>query len=152
MAHEMASVSSSSSSQMPMSSMVNAFYFSTSTALFSTAWTPRGKGTYAGTCIFLIILATLFRGLAAGKHVLEHRWLDQELNRRYVVVRGKPSEAERITSDSESKTATLITERGVEEDVKVVRKTRRTITPWRLSVDVPRAVYATLMAGVGYLL
>ncbi|KAI4184737.1 MAG: hypothetical protein L6R41_004532 [Letrouitia leprolyta] len=137
---------------MPMSSMVSAFYTSTSTTLFFSSWTPESTGAYAGTCIFLILLAAIFRGLAAGKHALEHRWLDEELNRRYVAVRGKPTEAERINSDSGSKNATLITERGVEEHVKVVRKARRTITPWRLSVDVPRAAYATLMAGVGYLL
>lgn len=154
MSHDMSSMSSSSgsSSKMPMSSMTSAFFSSTSTSLYSSAWTPGSTGAYAGTCIFLIFLAAIFRGLAAGKHVLEHRWLDQELNRRYVMVRGKPTEAERISSDSESKNATLITERGVEEHVKVVRKTRRTITPWRLSVDLPRAAYGTLMAGVGYLL
>ncbi|KAL8938541.1 MAG: hypothetical protein Q9216_003845 [Gyalolechia sp. 2 TL-2023] len=132
--------------------MVSTFFSSTSTTLFSSAWTPRTTGAYAGTCLFLILLGAVFRGLAAGKHALEHRWLDQELNRRYVAVRGKPTEAERISLDSESKNATLITERGVEERVKVVRKARRTITPWRLSVDLPRAAYATLIAGVGYLL
>ncbi|KAL9031450.1 MAG: hypothetical protein Q9196_000511 [Gyalolechia fulgens] len=143
---------SSMSSKMPMSSMVSTFFTSTSTALFSSAWTPGSTGAYAGTCLFLILLAAVFRGLAAGKHTLEHRWLDHELNRRYVTVRGIPTEAERISLDSESKNATLITERGVEEHVKVVRMARRTITPWRLSVDLPRAAYATLMAGVGYLL
>lgn len=132
--------------------MISAFYSSTSTPLFFASWTPKSTGAYAGTCIFLIFLAALFRGLAAGKHVLEHRWLDHELNRRYVAVRGTPTEAERISLDSDSKAATLITERGVEEHVKVVRKTRRSITPWRLSVDLPRALYGTLMAAVGYLL
>ncbi|KAL8697302.1 MAG: hypothetical protein Q9201_007192 [Fulgogasparrea decipioides] len=144
--------SSHSSSGMSMSSMSMGFFISTSTTLFSSAWTPGSTGAYAGTCIFLIMLAVLFRGLAAGKHILEHRWLDQELDRRYVVVRGTPTEAERISSDTDSKNATLVSERGVEEHVKVVRKTRRTITPWRFSVDLPRAAYATLMAGVGYLL
>lgn len=141
-----------SSNMMFQSSMIMAFFTSTSTTLFSSAWTPGSTGAYAGTCIFLIFLAAFFRGLAAGKHVLEHRWLDQELNRRYVVVRGIPTEAERISSDTDGKNATLISERGVEEHVKVVRKSRRTITPWRFSVDLPRAAYATLMAGVGYLL
>ncbi|KAL8724770.1 MAG: hypothetical protein Q9181_006682 [Wetmoreana brouardii] len=140
------------SSTMSMSSMSMGLFTSTSTTLFSSAWTPGSTGAYAGTCIFIIILAALFRGLAAGKHVLEHRWLDQELNRRYVVVRGTPTEAEQINSDTDNKNATLISERGVEEHVKVVRKARRSITPWRFSVDLPRAAYATLMAGVGYLL
>lgn len=132
--------------------MMSAFYASTSTPLFSAAWTPENTGTYAGTCIFLILFAAFFRGLAAGKHVLEHRWLDQELNRRYVTVRGTRTEAERMSLDGDSKHATLITERGVEEHVKVVRRSQRSITPWRFSVDLPRALYATLMAAVGYLL
>jgi copper transporter 1 len=29
------------------------------------AWTPRNVGEYAGTCIFLIIFATIFRALLA---------------------------------------------------------------------------------------
>ncbi|KAL8770584.1 MAG: hypothetical protein Q9194_005128 [Teloschistes cf. exilis] len=90
--------------------------------------------------------------LAAGKYFLERRWLDQELNRRYVAVRGIPTEAERIDSDMDSKDVSLISERGVEERVRVVRNIRRTIPPWRLTVDLPRAAYATVMAGVGYLL
>lgn len=128
------------------------FFSSFTTSLFSTNWTPGGTGAYAGSCIFLILLAALFRVLAAGKHFLEHRWLDQSLHRRYVTVRGMPTEGERITSDVDSKDAVLISERGAEERVKVVRKAHRPVTPWRFSVDLPRAAYATLMAAVGYLL
>lgn len=107
---------------------------------------------YAGTCIFLIVLAALFRGLIAGKHLLEHYWLDNELSRRYISVRGIPSEAERISADDAGKTGTLVTERGVEEHVRVVRRRRKGVAPWRLSVDLPRAAYVTVMGGVGYLL
>ncbi|KAL8839642.1 MAG: hypothetical protein Q9170_001648 [Blastenia crenularia] len=137
---------------MPMSGMTSAFYSSSTTSLFFIGWTPESTGAYAGTCIFLIFLATSFRVLAAGKYMLEQRWLDRDLDRRYVTVRGKPREAEQIRSASESTTASLISERGVEEHVKVVRKIRRSVTPWRLSVDLPRAAYSTLIAGVGYLL
>ncbi|KAL8953032.1 MAG: hypothetical protein Q9222_001082 [Ikaeria aurantiellina] len=143
---------SHSMSAMGMSTMNMAFFTSTSTTLFSLAWWPRSTGAYTGTCIFLISLAALFRGLAAGKQILERRWLDQELNRRYIRVRGIPTEAERIDVDPLSKQVTLITERGVEEHVQVVRKIRRAVTPWRHTVDLPRAAYATLTAGIGYLL
>ena len=115
-------------------------------------WVPTSTGPYAGTCIFLIILATAFRCLLAGKHILEHRWMDKELNRRYVVVQGVPQEAERIEADKESKKGFLVTERGVEEHVKVVRRHTRTVVPWRFTVDLPRAAYVTVMGGVGYLL
>jgi len=54
-----------SMSTMPMSSMTMTFFTSTSTPLFSLAWHPSTPGQYAGTCIFLIILAALFRGLVA---------------------------------------------------------------------------------------
>ena len=115
-------------------------------------WVPGNTGSYAGTCIFLIMLAIAFRCLFAGKHLLEHRWMDKELNRRYVAVRGIPKEVERIEADNEGKRALLVTGRGVEEHVKVVKRHTRTVMPWRLSVDLPRAVYVTIMVGVGYLL
>lgn len=134
------------------SSHSSIFLSSTSTPLYSIAWTPASTGSYAGTCLFLIILAVLFRGLQAGKNILEHRWLDTELNRRYISVRGKPTESERIDSDSNAKTGTLVTERGIEEHVKVVRRKRHGVGPWRFSVDLPRAAYVTVMVGVAYLL
>jgi hypothetical protein len=88
----------------------------------------------------------------AGKHILEHRWLDQQLNRRHVAVQGIPTEEERIGADPDAKEMILRSDRGVEERVKVVRNHVRTVTPWRLSVDLPRATYVVVMAGVGYLL
>lgn len=78
--------------------------------------------------------------------------MDKERNRRYVSVRGVPTEAERINADSEGKNMTLISERGVEEQVRVVRRHKRSVTPWRFGVDLPRAAYVTVIAGVGYLL
>ncbi len=78
--------------------------------------------------------------------------MDKELNRRYVAVRGVPKEAERIVADNENKNGFLITEHGVEEHVKVVKRHTRTIMPWRFSVDLPRALYVTAMVGIGYLL
>ena len=67
-------------------------------------------------------------------------------------MQGKPTEEERINADKEGKNMVLRSERGVEERVRVVRRHIRTVTPWRLSVDLPRAAYVTVMAGVGYLL
>ncbi|RMZ86709.1 hypothetical protein DV736_g6064, partial [Chaetothyriales sp. CBS 134916] len=64
---------SSTSSSMPMSSttmmgmdsMAMTFFFSSATPLFSMNWTPNTKGQYAGTCIFLIAFAAIFRALLA---------------------------------------------------------------------------------------
>jgi len=44
---------------------------------------------YTGTCIFLTILAVIFRFLIAFKSVLEICWIDVEVNRRYAVVTKK---------------------------------------------------------------
>jgi solute carrier family 31 (copper transporter), member 1 len=57
--------SSSSSMMMGMSDMAMVFFTSVTTPLFSYAWTPTGEGQYAGTCIFLIIFAAIFRGILA---------------------------------------------------------------------------------------
>lgn len=123
------------------------------TSLYSTAWTPSNTGAYAGTCIFLIILATLFRGLLALKGWQEARWLDRELARRYVAVQGKAPLAENVSRDSLGKTMTaVLSENGVEENVVVVQRKGERSRPWRASVDPVRAVVDTVIAGVGYLL
>lgn len=141
---------SSSSSSASMSMMV-VFNTDRSTPLFSSAWTPASTGGYAGTCLFLVLLATLFRGLLALKARQEARWLDAELRRRYVVVHGKPSLADNLSRDSLAKEAVL-SENGLEERVVVVRKHTHHARPWRVSVDPVRAVIDTVIAGVGYLL
>ncbi|KAH6647000.1 Ctr copper transporter [Truncatella angustata] len=143
----MDSSSTSSTSMMMMAVFQNTM----ATPLYSTAWTPNGVGTYAATCIFLIVLGAVMRGLLAAKTVQESRWLDRELNRRFVAVQGKLPAAEQVSSDSLAKRMTL-TENGVEENVMVVGKKGLVARPWRLSVDPIRAVIDTIIAGVGYLL
>lgn len=128
------------------------FFTSTATPLFSSRWSPTSTGTYAGTCIFLIVLAVVFRGLLAGKSVLERRWHDKALNRQYVAVRGTKTKAERMTEDANAKDGVLITARGVETDVRVVKNYKTPAMAWRFSTDLPHALYVTVIAGVAYLL
>ena len=135
-----------------MAQMHATFYSSTTTPLYSTAWTPSGAGGYAGTCIFLIILAATLRSLLASKHFLERRWIDQARNRRYVTVAGQPTEEEKANSDPDSKAGFLLSERGVEEHVRVVQSYKRPLKPWRISTDVPRALLVTVIVGIAYLL
>ncbi|KAL2269522.1 hypothetical protein VTJ83DRAFT_1706 [Remersonia thermophila] len=146
---------SSSSSAGSVHNMA-VFHGSMSTSLFSAAWTPGNEGTYAATCIFLIVLAALFRGLLAAKGVLERRWLAQELARRYVVVEGRGSLAGSLAADPEAKKASLVlSENGAEENVVVVERRgahANHARPWRLSVDPVRALVDTVIVGVGYLL
>jgi Ctr copper transporter family len=132
--------------------MASAFTNSQTSPLYSTEWIPSSAGAYAGTCIFLIILATTLRGLFALKAVLEQRWLAKARCRRYVVVKGKGTEAGKIESDPAAKTGALLTTNGVEENVKIVRSDAGGALPFRLSVDLPRAGLVMVITGVAYLL
>lgn len=128
------------------------FFSSTSTPLYSSDWTPRTTSDYAGTCIFLMSLAALFRALFAVKHAMEKKWYDRAARRRYIVIAGKPPEAQRTREDVDANSGTLLTKMGLEEDVRIVRRNVREVQPWRLSVDLPRAGLVTTMTGIGYLL
>lgn len=128
------------------------FFSSMDTPLYSSTWTPTTAGGYAGTCIFLILLAMAFRGLLAGKALAERRWLDRELARRYVVAAGKQAFSERLSQDQSAKDMVL-SANGVEENVRVVgREKVGAARPWRFSVDPARAGLDVVIAGVGYLL
>ncbi|CAK4034726.1 Ctr copper transporter [Lecanosticta acicola] len=145
-----------SSSSSMMSSMSMVFTTDHSTPLYSSAWTPSTTGAYAGTCIFLILLAVVSRILLAYRGLLERKWHDTAVKRRYIVVAGE-SAAERqeaLSGQDKSETAVLTT-RGMDENVRVVTNggTRpRETVPWRFSTDLPRACIFTVQAGVGYLL
>ena len=162
MDHSMHSMPASSShgshsASEDMGHMIMTFFSAKNTPLYSLAWTPTSTGGYAGTCIFLILLAVIFRVLLTLKSFQEERWLDAELKRRYVTVAGRGKLAERIRDGSvdgveEGKTGFVMSENGVEEDVVVVRKRGHITRPWRWSVDLARAGMDTSIAGVGYML
>jgi hypothetical protein len=139
-------------SSEPSGHMGSAFVIAKNTPLFSANWAPNSAASYAGTCIFLILLASVLRCLPALKAVLEQRWMAKARCRRYVVVKGKGTEAGKVDSDPAAKTGSLITANGVEENVKIVRADTRGAVPFRLSVDLPRAGLVTVIAGVAYLL
>lgn len=138
----------SSSSSMSMSMVFNN---NQDTPLFSNTWTPSSRGTYAGTCIFLIALSIIGRLLVAFKALMEQRWIAAHLNRRYVAIAGRSPEAGRVESDSEAKTASLVMQ-GMEETVKIVQRATMEPLPWRFSVDLPRALIFLCIIGVSYLL
>lgn len=168
---DMGSGSSSSSSESMH--MMSIFQTNINTSLYSTAWTPTTVGAYAGTCIFLVLLALGFRLLLWGKARAEARWLDAEIKRRYVVVQGKPALSERIMQGGAgevSKGTLVLSENGIEENVVVLQKRDSISTlgggggenggvvsthrarPWRMSVDPLRALFDTIIVGVGYML
>lgn len=140
---------SSSGSGLMMMAMV--FQTNTATPLYANSWTPRNAGAYAGTCIFLVVLAIIGRLLLAARSIQEARWLAKDMKRRYVAAQGKSSLSDRISSDSLAKPMTL-TANGVEESVIVVAQAGAVKRPWRFSVDPLRAALDTVIVGVGYLL
>ncbi|OQN97060.1 hypothetical protein B0A48_16864 [Cryoendolithus antarcticus] len=150
------SSTSSGGSGMSMMSMV--FTNDHSAALYSSAWTPKTSGGYAGTCVFLVLLAVISRLLIAYRHVLESKWHNKAVKRRYIKVAATTEmdrERQPSLSASEKSEAAVLTVRGMDETVRVVRSPAEsgiTIQPWRFSVDLPRACVFTVQAGVGYLL
>ncbi|KAH8654668.1 Ctr copper transporter [Ilyonectria robusta] len=104
---------------------------------------------YAGTCLFLIVLGVIARSLVAVKSVLERRWIDADLNSRYVVVKTNPNND--VSSDAESSKG-ILTENGIEKDVMVVRRHMKGAPTWRITIDGPRAAIDTAIAGVLYLI
>jgi Na+/alanine symporter len=147
--------SSSSGSGMTMAMV---FTNAHNTALFSSHWVPTTAGAYAGTCIFLVVLATISRLLNAYRHIVEAKWYNKAIRRRYITVAGE-TDADRerqmgVEGGEKSDEATL-TVRGMNERVKVIRTPARSginIIAWRFSTDLPRACIYTVQAGVGYLL
>lgn len=136
---------------MDASMMEMTFFNSQFTPLYSKDWAPLSQGSYAGTCIFLIILSITFRSLYALKAMLEARWAEQAYNRRYIVVADKQPISEQAKRDPDLKTAVL-TANGVEEGVRLVQQPVNRLPPWRFSVDLPRAALVTVIVGIGYLL
>ncbi|KAG9528620.1 Ctr copper transporter [Aureobasidium sp. EXF-12298] len=146
------------SSMSGMGSMSMVFTTAHNTPLYSKAWTPTSTGAYAGTCIFLIVLAVISRLLQAWRHTLEQKFHDKAMKRRYVVVRGE-QEGEQSLDESEaakeiSEKQAILTSRGLDEKVRVITATSRSkeTTPWRITTELPRACVYTLQAGLGYLL
>lgn len=135
------------------------FHNTHTTALYSTQWMPSDTGTYAGTCIFLIFFAVIFRALLASKTLVEHRWLQKSHRRRYIVTadgdgNGSGNGSGDAVDDEEGATkGTLVTSQGKEENVRVVHQSAvPSALPWRLSTDLPRALLVTVIVAVGYLL
>lgn len=145
---DMGTTSGGSSMAMGM----NMFFFqSTTTSLYSEAWTPASAGAYAGTCIFLIILAVLLRALFTAKTFLEYKALQSAMKRRYVVTEDQQPATDKAFNDASSLTG-ILTTNGLQENVRVIEAPARHIQPFRFSVDLPRAAIMTAAAGVGYLL
>ena len=130
--------------------MHSTFILSQHTTLYSSAWTPQSTGAFAGTCIFLILLAALFRGLLAYRHSLEVGWRQKRIARRPIVVAHESEATEGKAAEAKAAEAKVI-ERGPGALTPRPREAREP-DQWRVSVDIPRAAVVVLIAAVGYLL
>jgi hypothetical protein len=106
----------------------------------------------------LIVLALISRMLASYRYVLESKWHDRHVNRRYITVSSEPigdqEKADGPEAASEDNNATL-TIKGLREEVRVIRSPMQQgvhVAPWKFDTDLPRACIFTVQHGVGYLL
>lgn len=119
---------------MSMRNMMMVFFNSADTPLFSEEWTPTTQGQYAGTCIFLIVLAIAMRLLLALRTNL-----------------GAVVGAWRRRHDG----AWSASKRSDESDASSNRtpiRQARPRGPWRVNDALIYASIDTTIAGVGYLL
>lgn len=123
------SSASSTSNMMGMDDMMMVFFSATNTPLYSTAWIPNGAGQYAGTCLFLIALAFVFRCLLAIRFNFLSLLAWATHRRDTNVLRKNPDEKKAVN-------AFPFAERR----------------PWRINEAVLRACLDTILAGVSYLL
>ncbi|KAJ5175661.1 Low affinity copper transporter [Penicillium canariense] len=128
---------SSSSMTMSMADMAMTFFTSFKTPLYSNEWTPSSQGQYAGTCIFLIVLAVLLRILLALRPILEGRvWTDSVQH----------SMLGEHLPDASHKTKPVP---GLQLSIQELgsRWSR-----WRVNPAAGRATYELVVSGIAYLL
>ncbi|KAK7999674.1 ctr copper transporter [Apiospora arundinis] len=127
---------------MDMSQMAMVFFQSVTSPLFSKAWTPSGTGSYAGTCIFLVVLATLHRVLIAVRNLVFE-----------TVPHGHPKLDPALASDGEE-AAMDAYRRRYGRSVGVLARIRGALhdNPFRIATETARALSELVISGMGYLL
>ena len=119
------------------------------TPLYSPTWIPVSEGNYAGTCLFLVVLAFIFRALVSLRSILKRRGIEANLNSRYTIISRRPAGG----TDSDLQSATSPLKENIEEDnVIVVHRPVKVVRPWRFTTDGARAVVDVMTVGVVYLL
>ncbi|KAI0008481.1 Ctr copper transporter [Xylariaceae sp. FL0662B] len=139
---DMGSDSSSSSMMMTSADMAMTFFQSVTTPLYATAWTPQGQGAYAGTCIFLIVLALAHRVLVALRFLLFDS--NPALHRH----RHNHHKALLASADSGEYDGSA----GRAEAVGAHVREQWNSHPFRVATETARAVLEMVISGVGYLL
>lgn len=126
--------------RMDDSPMSMTFFFSSSTSLFSKAWTPATSAQYSGTCIFLVVLAVLMRGMLALKPILEKSMWNPLVDGEGVLVPG---------GDGGYQKEDMAPRQPTNRIYDIVR---RRWSIWRFRTSLERSIFELLLATVGYLL
>ncbi|KAK9314148.1 Ctr copper transporter family-domain-containing protein [Lipomyces starkeyi] len=139
------SMPTSTDESMSMSSMSSmSFHTSIFDFLFSRGWTPSSRGQYAGTCIFLIVLAVIYR----MTHVLKHR------TERYLNARARQLARNIATAHLNMDLNAGSFEKSAGEATTEPERPLqfRNVRPWRVSMDIPLSLIQLVLSGVAYLL
>ncbi|KAI2469992.1 Ctr copper transporter family-domain-containing protein [Annulohypoxylon bovei var. microspora] len=126
--------------EMDDSPMVMTFFVSSTTSLFSKAWTPTTSAQYAGTCIFLVVLAVFMRFMLALKPVLEKSLWNTAVGPGGELI---PDEEAGYQKEDTTTRSPL---RRVYGDI------RKRWAAWRLKTSLSRASFELSLATIGYLL
>ncbi|KAH8195078.1 hypothetical protein TruAng_010754 [Truncatella angustata] len=123
-------MSSHSSTTMTSAEMAMVFFQSVTTPLYSSAWTPTSDGPYAGTCVFLVALATIHRIL----HAIKCTVFDRRLHGGRATLGSKVDDSE------------------IEQSVAQQLKSEWYQHPFRVADETIRALVEVVVSGIGYLL
>ncbi|KAI0110299.1 Ctr copper transporter family-domain-containing protein [Daldinia grandis] len=126
-----------SSIMMSSAEMAMVFFQSVTTPLYSSAWTPQGQGSYAGTCIFIIMLALLHRILIALRSIIFDS--NPGLHRHAKVI---------SSSNSDDYP-------GVRSDLELMDgqfRAQWNSHPFKVATETFRALLEVIIGGIGYLL
>lgn len=127
---------SSSSMMMTSADMAMVFFQSVTTPLYSSSWTPQGEGSYAGTCIFLIVLALVHRILIALRSII----FDSSPGLR------RHRKSEDTDSDDYPGSKSRV------ESVGLQFRSQWDSHPFRVATETARALIEVIIGGIGYLL
>lgn len=123
---------------MTSEDMAMVFFQNMVTPLYSLAWTPNSTHAYAGTCIFLILLAVIHRAFMALRSIA----FDGNTN---LVARA------RVASDKESLASERIRPPQMGNLGQQLRE-KRSRYPFLVSVELGRSILEVFIGGIGYLL
>jgi hypothetical protein len=123
---------------MTSEDMAMVFFQNMVTPLYSLAWTPNSSHAYAGTCIFLLLLAVIHRAL---------------ITLRSVAFDGNPNliAQAHVAADKESLVPERIRPPQVGNLGQLLRA-KRARHPFLVSVELGRSLLEVFIGGVGYLL